>query len=368
MRKPVKYRLLFIITAIIGYVFGSKLLPEQLEIQPLTFELIQQSQDWQTLLLVSVLFFVVLPLLYWFWVIKAGQQPKWKLIMVFSLSSLVARFQYPAQFAEFFEFITWLKYPILAILLVVEIYLLVTIVRALWQARSLSGDPRVHMIEKYLTAGAVAKPGDSTLSKSELKQKKELDLALLLAHEPASWYYAIPRFTRNHVKALASINLMSASIWHCLAVNLGLVAITTVCYMAIASWSETVAIVVASIVFYSIIMLIANYRASRHFSLYELEGKLVINNSWWGFMVIDKLAINACKLGTWSRKEEKEELFIGRGDANLELVFDVEQSYFSGLASMNDKVNKIYLSVDEPQNVVDAINTSSSELSEQQVA
>ena len=148
MRRPVKFRLLFVVTAIIAYVIGSKLLPEQLALEPLTLELVKQSAEWQALILVSALFFILLPVLYWFWVIKAGEQPKWKMLMVLSLSSLVARFQYPPQFADFFEFITLLKYPLLAILLVIEIYLLVTIVRALWQARNLSGDPRVHMIDK----------------------------------------------------------------------------------------------------------------------------------------------------------------------------------------------------------------------------
>ena len=34
-------------------------------------------------------------------------------------------------------------------LLIIELYLIVTIVKGLWQARKLSGDPRIHTFEQY---------------------------------------------------------------------------------------------------------------------------------------------------------------------------------------------------------------------------
>ncbi len=137
MRKPVKY---------------------------LSFESIWANTQWRNTLLVTLAYFVFLPVLYYFWIIRIGKQALWKLLLVLSL-----------------------------VLMVIEILLLVTIVKALWGARKLSGDPRIHMLEQY--------EGDNIYEKGS-KEAKKLELALMFAHEPASWYYAIPRFSRNHVPAL----------------------------------------------------------------------------------------------------------------------------------------------------------------------
>jgi len=351
MRTSVKYRLLFLLVAVLSYVTGSHLLPEQIQVQALSWQLLSANEAWQRLILVSVWFFVLLPVLYWSWVIKAGQQKVWKMLLVFSMSSLVARYQYPEQFAQYFEFITVLKYPFLAILVLLEMYLLVTIVKSLWQARSLTGDPRIHMLDKFQVNDE-----ESELNKS--KQESKLALALTLAYEPASWYYAIPRFSRNHVKNIANIQLGSAKFGFLLLLLTGLSLITVISYWLLVSWSETVALVVATFVFYTTIMLVANYRVSRHYSLYELDGKLVVNNSWWGFAVAELENIEDCQLIDDMVEGDKQSLFIGGKPANLKLKFTEPFKYFSGLAQMCDSFEEVYLQLDDPVKARQSILTA----------
>ncbi|MGI2219165.1 hypothetical protein ACRN94_19650 [Shewanella baltica] len=95
LRRPAKYRIYFLILMIIVYWLGFNLLPEQLT----------QTSEQLSLAVVSALYFVLLPLLYWYWIIKIGAQKSWKILVILSLSSLMARLSYPPQIAEYFEFI-----------------------------------------------------------------------------------------------------------------------------------------------------------------------------------------------------------------------------------------------------------------------
>ena len=149
MRKPVKYRIAFFIVAAACFYVGTWFLPSTLPDNTLNFSNIISEPSWRNTALVSLVYFLVLPLLYYFWVIRIGEQALWKVLLIFSLSSLVARYIYPEQLADYFAFISYLKYPVIAVLMIIEVVLLVTIVKALWGARKLSGDPRIHMLEKY---------------------------------------------------------------------------------------------------------------------------------------------------------------------------------------------------------------------------
>jgi len=80
----------------------------------------------------SVIYFALLPVLYWFMIIKAGKQKAWKLIIILSLSSAVARYSFPEDIAQYFDFILWLRYAIIAVLLLIEFYLMFVIVKGLW--------------------------------------------------------------------------------------------------------------------------------------------------------------------------------------------------------------------------------------------
>ena len=133
MRTPTKKRLQFFLVAITTYVLGFQFIPENLNYNGTITSL-------TPLLLAIAGYFIFLPILHWFWVIKAGQQKAWKIILIFSLISLCARYSFPKDIAQYFEFIMFLRYPIIGVLLIIELYLMVMIIKGLWQARSLSGE------------------------------------------------------------------------------------------------------------------------------------------------------------------------------------------------------------------------------------
>jgi hypothetical protein len=332
MRTAVKYRLKFLVLAIMAYVLGSFIMPQQLPAGAFSFDAIISAAvfsefAWLRILASSVLYFAIVPTLYWFWVIKINDEPKWKMLIVASLSCLVARYQYPAEIAQYFDFFAWLRYPLIAVLLAIEFYIMTTVIKSLWGARKLTGDPRIHVLSQH--------EGD----------EKRRELALMFAHEPASWYYAIPRFSRRHPEAIGHIQLMSGKFWHFALVLLCLAIFTIGAYLLLSDWSETGAIVVATLVIYGSIMFIANYRLSKHYSLYGQNGKLVLNNSWWGMLVVDYADIADCVVGEWLKADDKEALMFGGEYANLQISFNQPQIYFSGLGGITETVDSVYLNV-----------------------
>ena len=329
MRRSIKFRLIFLVSAIICYTLGFQLLPENLD----------GTNSHLYVLTFSTLYFFILPVIYWYCIIKVGEQKLWKMLLIFSLSSLMARFSFPAEIASYFEFIAWLRYPIIAILLAFELFLMVSIIKALWQARNLSGDPRVHILDTF-----------------QEEDDKKRSLALVLASEPASWYYAIPYLSRNHVSAITKLKLRSAARWHWLMMTLGTFVMAALAYVIISPWSELLAIIVSSITGYGVIMLAANYRLSRHFSVYGHQDKLIINNSVWGFISIKFEDIESVDLGCYSRKSDKEGLHFGYGDnSNIKLSFIRSQTYFGGLGQLSERVDVIDMHVSEPQVLADYI-------------
>ncbi|NMP31729.1 hypothetical protein HII17_09155 [Thalassotalea sp. M1531] len=337
MRTSAKKRLHFFIIAIVVFTLGFQLLPESL---PLNEGLIA---TWPLALAVGG-YFVLLPVLYWLWVIKSGKQKPWKILIVFSLACLCARYSFPSNIAEYFEFITYVRYPIIAILLIVELYLMVTIIKGLWQARSLSGDPRVHTFDKYKN------------------DDKKLTAALPLSWEPASWYYTFPRFSRNHPEALTALKLMSSNRWHWLSMIAVFFIAGVISYQALVGWSEIAAVIVASLFFYSIILITANHRVSKHYSIYQNEEKLMINGAFLNFLSVNTSDIAAVNIGQFNKKDNKEQLMMGKGDkANIELVFTQPQIYVAMMGSLNEPVDKVWLNVANPQNIADALDKTDSQ-------
>ncbi|QFU21073.1 hypothetical protein FM038_002195 [Shewanella eurypsychrophilus] len=330
MRRSVKFRLIFLLSAIVCYSLGFQFLPQSLE------------AAYSQILLVgfSTLYFILLPFIYWFCIIKVGEQRLWKMLLILSLSSLMARFSFPVEIAMYFEFIAWLRYPIIAVLLAFQLFLMTSIIKALWQARSLSGDPRVHILDTY-----------------QEQDDKKRSLALVMASEPASWYYAIPYLSRKHVSAITCLALRSASRWHWLLMALGTFVLAAVVFMLISPWSELVAIIVASFISYSVVMVTANYRISRYFSVYGHADKLIINNSVWGFISINIEDIDSVELDRYLRKDDKEGLHFGYGDSsNIKLSFNRPQTYFGGLGQLTEQVDVIDMQVAEPQVLAEFID------------
>lgn len=378
LRRPAKYRISFLILMIIVYWLGFNLLPEQLT----------QTSEQLSLALVSALYFVLLPLLYWYWIIKIGAQKSWRILVILSLSSLMARLSYPPQIAEYFEFIAWLRFPIIAILLLIELYLMVSIIKGLWQARKASGDPRLAIIAQYaetveqekgdeaneLRSFNIKGASNTDFSKNQMLDDKKLTLGLILATEPASWYYAIPYFSRRHPLSITPLKLLSAQPWHALVIIMCLITAATVSYTLVDNVSHIAAVFVSGLILYSVVLIAANYRISRYYSLYQREGKLIINNGIWGFMSIDLTQISELKLGTflthlqplqmgWGKSvgdstaiNAPEILTIGRGDtANVQLIFKLPQTYYGGMGQLPESLTVINLVVDEPQVLADAL-------------
>lgn len=332
MRRPGKYRLGYFVVIILTYVAGFQLIPEQMSTQT----------DWLIFSVFALSYFLFIPVLYWFWVIKIGQQKIWKMIIPFSLGGLIARFSFPEDFAHYFEFIMWAKYPILAIVFALEIFVIVSVVKAMWQARKLTGDPRVNIIKRF---------GNNE------EHEKKLTIALMLAYEPSSWYYFVPRFSRNHPKAIAKLSLMSGKPWHIGLVLILLALLTGVVYLLIAAYSEIAAILVSAFVFYGLIILSANYRLSRHYSVYIHEDTLIVNNSMWGLMVIPLSCIESLEKGGWKKSNQPEALTFGRGhQSTIKIVFSQPQFYYSNMGQAKEQAECVYLNIEDPDLFLSSIN------------
>lgn len=333
MRATIKYRLVFLALMIFSFVIGVNWTPETLA----------SDADKRALYLISALYFVLLPLGYWYCIIKKGAQKLWKIIVIFSLSSLVARLSFPTEIAHYFEFIAWLRYPIIAVLLIIELYLIVSVVRGLLKVRKLKGDPRVGAVETY-------REGDD----------KSLTIALIMASEATNWFYSIPWFSRNHPPAIANINLKSAARWHVWLMLTGCIVASCSSYFLLVSWSEWVAIIVSSIIGYTLMSIVANHRLSRYYSLYLMRDNLVINNSLWGFMVINLTDIADVTNQPLAEihQEDAETISIGGGQSNVTIKLNRPVIYHGGMGQLPEPMTVIYLSVDEPQQLMNTLNSA----------
>ncbi len=354
VRRSVKYRLIFLFIAITCYYLGFQFIPETTDtkfgLYPVIFA--------------SILYFAALPILYWFMIIKAGKQKSWKLLIILSLSSAIARYSYPEDIAQYFDFILWLRYPIIAVLLIIEFYLMYIIVKGLWQARNLSGDPRVSVIGKY-------------------EDEKKQGLALTLATEPASWYYAIPRLSKRHIKSLDKITLWTGKTWHFIAVTLSLIVSATICYQLLIDWSEAAAIIASTFILYGFILMTANYRLSRHYSIYIQDKKLIINNTILNFMVIpladiasitrnqadlmaadtpqdvienNTAASNETTSMNKTNTKANEQLKIGRAKQhNIKITFKQPIKYWSMMGAFVESFEQVLINVEQPTAVIKAL-------------
>ena len=332
MRTTIKKRLQFLMVAVIVYVLGFQFLPENLNYNG-------SVQSIIPLLLAVAGYFVLLPILHWFWVIKAGQQKAWKIILIFSLSCLCARYSFPKDIAQYFEFIMYVRYPLIGILLIIELYLLVMIVKGLWQARKLSGDPRIHTFEKYKD------------------DEKKLVLALPMSWEPASWYYAIPKFSRNHAQSISQLVTHSKKTSHCLMLIAACILAGSISYILLVDWSEIAAFIFASLSFYTIIFVTANHRVAKRYSIYLLGDKLIINNAFTSFIIIDTQNISAVNQGQWNKTDDKEQLMLGQGNtANIELHFKEEETYLATMGQFPENVSKLWLHVEKPELLIQQVS------------
>jgi hypothetical protein len=324
MRRAVGFRLLYLVLAISTYVAGFTLLPEHL------------STTTDTLLTVTFLaaYFLCLPSIFWLFIINKGGQKRWKIIIPISLACVVSRYSMPAELADYFEFLSWARYPIFAVLLLFEFALFYHVITTLWKARKLQGDPRANALITHIN------------------DDKKRDLALLMASEPASWYYAIPRLSRHHIPTLGHLSLLSSQRWHLGVVLLGLLTATVGLYLLLLPVSELVATLVCSLVGYSVVSLTANYRISRHYSIYSHNNYLLVNSGFFNLLFVPLASITHCEIGIWPKPTIKEQLVLGRGkSAVLKLTFSSPAFWFTFMGSFCERHNCVYLCVENPEDV-----------------
>ena len=202
-------------------------------------------------------------------------------------------------------------------------------------ARKILGDPRISVLQIYKD-GSV-----------------EREAGLLMAYEPATWHYMIPWFSRNHPPAIGQLKLLSSTCPHFISLLLADVAFIFISYFLLVSWSFLAAIVVATILFLGIFALIANYRFSKHYSIYFQDGKLGINNAWWALIVIELNEISSYEIV--DKKVDDEKLCLGRGMPNIQLVLSIPQRYYSFLGITSEKISELFMCVDQADSVVQAI-------------
>ncbi|MGS0691334.1 hypothetical protein [Shewanella sp. 30m-9] len=345
MRRSVKYRLIFLFCAIMVYSAGFYWLPESM---------VTPVEQWLTVAS-SIGYFVLLPAIYGYCIIYIGQQHWWKMLLIFSLSSLMARFSFPTELASYFEFISWIRYPIIVVLLMLQVTLIYRVVKSLWQGRKLPGDPRLHIHD-----GVQGKP----LTEKALQAH---GVAMTLAMEVVNWFYALNHLSRQHPPALCKLQLWSASRWHYLLVNLGILSATVLSYWLLASWSVIAAILVSSFIGYCLVMARANYRLARYYSVYLHQQYLVINAGVWGFIMLPLTDIEAINVGQYRRskllsddgtKEQTEQVHLGRGDSNVQIKLKVPQRYYGAMSVLPEDIQQLYLHVDQPTALTELINVA----------
>lgn len=323
MRSVVRNRLLYIATAIGCYVLGFQLLPDAV------------SAGWAStsVIVASVGYFVLLPLLYWLLVIRPGSQKTWKLILVYSISSLMAHYSFPAEQAAQFDFILLLRYPLMLVLVLFEFYVIFSVIKGLWQGRKLKGDPRINIINQY--------------QDEDLKKRST---AITIATEPACWYYAIPKFSRNEAVSAYHINLLSAKKQHWLLLMACLGLISVMVFYLLVQWSEVGAYFISALILYGVVLLTANHRLSRYHSLYFHNGQLVINNSILGFLLVNFADITQVSHVNIACPNNEDELRFGRGEnANIHITFKHPQVYYGGAGALPKTIKGIFLRISHPQ-------------------
>ena len=135
----------------------------------------------------------------------------------------------------------------------------------------------------------------------------------------------------------------------------GCIAASCGSYLLLVSWSEWVAIIVSSIIAYTLMSIVANHRLSRYYSLYLIRDNLVINNSLWGFMVVNiaDIASVADQQSTELNKDEPETIIIGRA-----ITLNRPVIYHGGMGQLPEPMKTVHLSVDEPQRLIQALKKS----------
>ncbi len=356
MRAATQYRLIYFISIIASFFSGSHFLPETID----------SDLELAITLAFAGLYFVLLPVLYWVGIIRIGQQKTWKILIALSLSALVARYTFPDDFAQYFDFIAWIRYPLVAVLLILELYVTYLVFRGLWQARKALGDPRVTALEFYFKQQDKTNKQESDSSsvvqklKSSFKESRkdsQLATTLMFSTEPASWYYAVPYFSRNHIPSLGRINSTTAKSYHVVLMSFVLILAAFLSLSWLVERYEYVAYFAAVVSGYSLIFTIGNYRVAKHYSIYRKGNHLIVSQ---GLFSVSRFNIDdIAEVERSETKPEKDEVSFGKGEGDyVRLKFSKPQNYFGMMGQFTEQVEQIYLAVDNPGELIAAIKSS----------
>lgn len=178
-----------------------------------------------------------------------------------------------------------------------------------------------------------------------------------MSWEPASWYYAIPKFSRQHAPAITHLEVNSRQTIHWAALMVGFIGLSVLSYLLLVDWSEIVAVIIASLSFYSVFFVTANYRIAKRYSIYFHENKLMINNAFWSFVVVELDDVAEVNIGSFNKQDNKEQVMLGKGNfANIELVFSTPQTFIATLGQLNEQIDSIWLNIQSPENLRKALS------------
>ena len=341
-----KYKLTYLLFVLTSFFLGFKFLPES----------IATDSDLYLTGLFLAIYFIALPVFYWVGVMTKGKQQSWKILIALSLSCVLARYSLPSDLSQYFDFIAWVRYPIVAMLIVLELYIFYLVVKGLWDARKAKGDPRLTALALYQnqTANDDSQASDSHYQKlkQKLNDSKNEGLktaSITLASEPASWYYAVPYFSRNHISSIGQINSVMGRFYHVALISAALIGVSVASLIWLADSYEYFAYFIAVIALYSLVFVIGNYRAARHFSTYIQDDYLVVNQGLWS---ISRFKLADIKSITVNENiPAKDELTIGMvKEKTVKIEFTEPQTYFGLLGTLPEDIEAISLGVAEPDN------------------
>ncbi|MBM7074115.1 hypothetical protein JQC92_19100 [Shewanella sp. 202IG2-18] len=225
----------------------------------------------------------------------------------------------------------------------------------MWGARKAKGDPRLTALDIYQnqTAENDQQAFDSKYQKlkQKLNDSKSEGLktaSITLASEPASWYYAVPYFSRNHTPSVGKINSVMASFYHVALISLVLVGTAIASLGWLVDIYEYFAYFVAVVAIYSLIFVIGNYRAARHFSTYIHDDYLVVNQGLWSVSRFKLAEIKSINVS--DKAPSKDELTLGKIRHNsVKIEFSKPQTYFGMLGTLPEEIESIRLAMAEPE-------------------
>jgi hypothetical protein len=129
-----------------------------------------------------------------------------------------------------------------------------------------------------------------------------------------------------------------------------LVMLAALGYRLVVDYSQFGAILLAGFVLYGVVVLSANHKVSRYYSLYLHNNQLVINNSMWGLMVIPLKHISKPEVGHWAKTGQVDALQFGRGKhSNIKLNLTPASNYYSNMGQAKEMASEVYLQVENPE-------------------